>query len=307
MKVVIISTMLIIILSVLTKPSLELKMKRIMPCSSGLVAALPAGEVLICRIAVEQKSRRSLIRRWVSKISNQGLKGLDIYNCTGCYITGLLVLGEDIFIIHSNGTVLQFSLGNWKLLRIYQINNMGGRFLHTGSLSSDPSMIPDQDQLLLADSSSYEVFTYRLSTRKKIIRKKSPRLGPPFYGYPRTVSYGFYNNTVFFIVSLCYGGNLGNKIIIYDSEWNHVRSFGGNGTRDGQFIGPHGAIVSSDNTIIVADYHNNRLSEFTMEGQFVRQILDRSDGITKPAALSFWFPHLWVIHSGDSLYRYKYE
>ena len=306
MQVVIISIILIIILSVLTKPSLELKMRRIMPCATPLLAALPAGEALICRKTIKQKRRRILIKQWVSKISKQGLKVLDIYNCTGCDITGLLVLSEDIFIIHGNGTLLQLSLENWKLLKIYQIKNKSGRILHTGSLASDPSMIPDQDQLLLADSRLYEVFTYKLATRKKMIRIKSPIYGPPFYGYPRTVSYGFYNNTVFFIVSLCYGGNLGNKVIIYDSEWNHVRSFGGNGTRDGQFNGPHAAIVSSDNTIIVADHWNNRLSEFTMEGQFIRQILDSSDGITKPAALSFWFPHLWVIHSGDSLYRYKY-
>ena len=295
------------VLSVLPKPLSEVKMERIMPCSPQTVAALRGGEALICWQTIKRQRRRNLQTQFVSKVSNQGKKVLEIYNCTGCYITGLLVLGEDIFIIHNNGTVLQLRLEYWDLLRTYQINNTGGRILHTGSLASDPSMIPDQDQLLLTDSRLYEVFTYRLSTRKKVVRHRWPNVGPPFYGYPRTVSYGFYNNTVFVIVSSCYGGNLGNKIIIYDSEWNHVRSFGGFGTRKGQFNGPYAAIVSSDNTIIVADYHNNRLSEFTMEGQFVRQILDSDDGITKPAALSFWFPHLWIIHGGDKLYRYKYE
>ena len=282
-------------------------MKRISLCSERLVAALPGGEALICWRIFKPQRRRILRTELVSKVNKQGKIVQEIYNCTGCYLTGLLVLGKDIFIIHGNGTLLQLSLGNWNLLRIYQINNMGGRILHTGSLASDPSMIPDQDQLLLADSRLYEVFTYRLSTKKKVVRHRWPNVGPPFYGYPRTVSYGFYNNTVFFIVSSCYGGNLGNKVMIYDSEWNHVRSFGGNGSRDGRFNGPRAAIVSSDNTIIIADYHNNRLSEFTMKGQFVRQILDSDDGITIPQALSFWFPHLWVIHSNDRVCRYKYE
>ena len=291
------------LLSVLSKPLLEMN-KRFNPMFLLNLAALPGGEALVCWQKHERLPRRILRIQGVSKINNQGQKVLDIYNCTGCTITGLLVLGEDIFIIHNNGTLLQLSIKNWKILKIYQIKNKGGNIHHRGSLASDPSMIPDQDQLLLADSRLYEVFTYRLSTKEKKIRHKWKHI----YGRPHTVSYGFYNNSILFIVCVCYGDpNLGNKVIIYDSEWNHVSSFGGTGSKDGQLSGPYAAIVSSDNTIIVADYHNNRLSEFTMKGQFVRQTLDSDDGITKPNAVSFWFPHLWVIHSINTLQRYKYE
>ena len=174
------------------KPLLEMKMERIKPCSPQTVAALPGGEALICWRTIKRQRRRHLQTHLVSKVSNQGKKVQEIYNCTGCYITGLLILGEYIFIIHDNGTVLQLSLENWKLLIIYQINNTGGRILHTGSLASDPSMIPDHYQLFLADNKLYQVFTYRLSTGKKVIRDRWPNVGPPFYGYPRTVSYGFY-------------------------------------------------------------------------------------------------------------------
>ena len=183
---------------------------------------------------------------------------------------------------------------------------MGGRILHTGSLASDPSIIPDLDQLLLADSTSYEVFTYRLSTRKKTIRKKSPRLGPPFYGYPRTVSYGFYNNTVFFIVSLCYGGNLGNKIIIYDSEWNHVRSLVEMevemaGLMDLVLLLSHLITPLLYLTITTIGYQSSRWKD-SLSGRFWTVMMEsQNQWLCRSGFL------ISGSYSGDKLYRYKYE
>ena len=259
------------------------------------------GEFMIAYITKITKWRKLY---QVSKVDAKGQRVQVFYNCTECYITGLLILGKDVFIIHYNGTVLQFSIKDGTFIQIYYIDFNGSinhRIIHTGSLSSNPSMIPDHDLLLLADTNQNTVFTYRLSTRKKIIRLRNINANP------KSVSYMFCNNSaVFYILCVTNGGEKGNVIVIYDSEWTFVRSFSGLGTSDGKLQSPQAAIVSPDNTIIVADYHNNRLSEFTMEGLFVRQILDSDDGITKPEALSFWFPNLWVIHSGGKLYGYKY-
>ena len=300
---------IIILFSVLPKPTLHLNLTKTQLSKAKIrrVAALHGAKAVICfttKITKWSPSDKRKIRadlHQVSKIDDQGHRVQELYNCTGCYISGLLVLGEYVFVIHQNGTVHQIGIEDGTLLQVYQIpDSLYGLVLHTGSLSSNPSLIPDQDQLLLADSNKRTVFTYRLSTRKKSVRIRN------ISANPSSVSYSFYNNSVFYVVCESTGGLYGNKVSVYDSGWKFLRYVGGHGTRNGQFNTPKSAIVSSDNTIIVADYVNNRLSEFTMEGEFVRQILDSSDGITKPEALSFWSPHLWVVHSDGRLYRYNY-
>ena len=130
----------------------------------------------------------------VSKIDNQGHLVQDLYNSTTA-ITGLLGLGENIFIIHYNGTLLELSLEDGHLLQVYHVPVIkGGHIFHSGSLSADPSVIPDQDQLLLTDKNNHEVFTYKLSTREKVSRIRKTE------GQLISVSYLFYQHTEFYIV-----------------------------------------------------------------------------------------------------------
>ena len=296
----------IYLFSVLSKPSLSLNMTKTELSRSAIqhVAALSgAGAVVSYKPYVIKWSyylkmkRKYYLSPRVSKIDSRGHLVQELYNCTAD-ITGLLVLHEKIYIIHYNGTLLELSLEDGHLLQVYHVPVIkGGGIFHSGSLSVDPSMMPDQDQLLLTDKNKNEVFTYKLSTREKVSRIRKTR------GQFISVSYLFYNKTVFYIVC----GYLGDHTVsIYNSTWNLVRTVGSYGTSNGRFNQPHAAIVSPDNTIIVADYNNNRLSEFTITGVFVRQILDSSDGIIKPKALSFWSPYLWVVHSEGRLYRYNY-
>ena len=290
----------------MSKPSLSLNMTKTKLSTSLIqhVAALSGAQAVVSYkpwlIKWSDRFKMNIkhhLRPQVSKIDNQGHLAQDLYNSTTA-ITGLLALGEKIFIIHYNGTLLELSLEDGHLLQVYHVPVIkGGHIFHSGSLSADPSMIPDHDQLLLTDKNNHEVFTYKLSTREKMSRIRKTE------GQLISVSYLFYKNTEFYIVC----GYLGDHTVsIYNSTWNLVRTVGSYGTSDGRFNQPHAAIVSPDNTIIVADYNNNRLSEFTITGVFVRQILDSSDGIIKPEALSFWSPYLWVVHSEGRLYRYNY-
>ena len=93
---------------------------------------------------------------------------------------------------------------------------------NTGSLASDPSMIPDPDQLLLVDKQN--VFTYKLSTKEKTIR-----LGG-LMSNPSSVSYALYEKKIFYIVCM----TLAHKIEIFDANWNRKRIIGGYGRNDGQ-------------------------------------------------------------------------
>ena len=58
-------------------------------------------------------------------------------------------------------------------------------------------------------------------------------------------------------------------ITILDKEGKKIRSFGSKGTEKGQLNNPNGVAVSSKGTILVADLHNHRIQEFTMDGKCI--------------------------------------
>ena len=55
------------------------------------------------------------------------------------------------------------------------------------------------------------------------------------------------------------------------------------------------AIVSDEDTIIVSDYNNNRISEFSFNCTFLWHLLVKYDGINNPDFISNYYPHLWIV------------
>ena len=169
------------------------------------------------------------------------------------------------------------------------------RVTHTGSLYSNPDKIPDKQTLLLCDWSKGEVFTFKPSTGQK-------KVGIIGLSQPTSVSYLFYNNTVYYIIC----EELRHRITVYNNRWDRIRTIGRRGSNDGELNHPSSAIVSDENTIIIADYDNHRISEFSFNGTFLCHLLDRSDGIDKPRYMSYYYPHLWLRHGYPrKLYRYN--
>ena len=222
------------------------------------VAAIPDGQAIF----VDLENRRGNFI--VQKLDKQGNRRRWLKKCK-CKMGGILAVGDEVFLVHDY-SVTKYIYKTWAGGRYYLISH-NGSMRNTGSLASDPSMIPDPDQLLLVDKQN--VFTYKLSTKEKTIR-----LGG-LMSNPSSVSYAVYEKNIIYIACM----TSAHRIEIFDAKWNRTGIIGGYGSSDGQLKQPHAAIVSSYNTIIVADYDNNRLSEFTMEGQFVRQVLNSSDGI----------------------------
>ena len=251
------------------------------------VAALPEGEAAVVNGY-----------RQVVKINKTGHTIKELYNCQSCYnidvyIQGLLLLGTNLYVTHANGTIVEFQPHTGQLLHIYDIP--GVTYInHYGSLWSDPSKIPNTDILLLPDSNKHEVFSYNLTSRHKQVHLTG-------LISPTSVSYSFYNNSTHYIVCQ-YGGN---TISIYNSSWDLVSSFGGHGSSDGYLVGAFAAIVPKNNTILVSDYHNHRISVFTTDGVFLYHLLAQSDGIFHPHALSYYIPYLWVVQNNSNLYRYR--
>jgi len=78
-----------------------------------------------------------------------------------------------------------------------------------------------------------------------------------------------------------------NWVHVYDAEQNYVKSFGGRGAGDGQFMTCHGIAVDprgDEPTLLICDRENRRLQRFTMDGEFVAVT---TTGLYRPCALSF--------------------
>ena len=99
-----------------------------------------------------------------------------------------------------------------------------------------------------------------------------------------------------------------HRINVYNQTWDLIRTIGTRGSNDGELNYPISAVVSDEDTIIISDYWNHRISEFSFNGTFLRHLLVRSDGIYRPFSMSYYYPHLWLVY-GDyppfKLYRYN--
>ena len=247
------------------------------------VCALPGGEAVV-------NNYTNSMNQQVLRINSQGQVVKMLYDCSGCtQINGLIRLGGDLFVIQQNGTVIQININNTSQTNMYHI--LGVSYLtHLGSLYYDPDLIPDKD-LLLPDYGNGQILSYRLSTREKTVHVRKLK-------NPVSVTYSFYNNSTFYVTCEWTGHQIG----VYDSKWNLVRAFGRKGTADGELDNPQAAIMTPEGTVIVADRNNHRVSEFSMEGRFLKHILT---GLYRPTSLSMSPPYLWVVSYHESLYRYK--
>ena len=234
----------------------------------------------------------------VLKLNSQGKVIKNIYTCIRCSITGLLVVGDLFYIIHNNGTLLQARVSDGRTMSVFSMPTPRyGWVTHTGSLYNPPGTIPDKDTLILCDFNEGEVFTYNLSTKQKLVRLTRTHRNTNY----NSVSYFFQKNKTFFIV--CDYGR--SQVYVYSATWHLVRSIGRPGSADGELKNPQAAIVSEENTIIVSDTENHRVSEFSFDGKFLGHLLVKSDGIYRPNALSFSYPYLYLTLYTGQIYRYR--
>ena len=215
------------------------------------------------------------------------------YVCTEC-VNGLIVLNNNIYLIHGNGTLLQININNPNnTVQSYQVPDVGW-MVHSGSLSYHPSVITHPDLLLLADWDKSEIFSYNVTSKNKTVHLDG-------LNEPTSVSFMTYNSHLYYIV--CEHDR--HQVLVYNSSWGWYKTLGGTrGSGDGQLDWPYTAIGFIDGSVIISDEYNYRVSLFTIQGKFVRHILTWSDGLSDPQAMSISLPYLWVVENSE-LYRYK--
>ena len=88
----------------------------------------------------------------------------------------------------------------------------------------------------------------------------------------------------------CHGTH---SVDVYDEGWKLMHTFGGYRQADGQMMYPFGTTFTKQG-ILVADQHNHRISLYSTEGKFLKQILTSDDEIQYPVGLLFTRPCLWL-------------
>ena len=242
------------------------------------VAALPDGAafVIICV--------RSNYTRQVWRVNVRGQFIQHVYQCVGCYLGGLLVLNNNLYIIHNSGRLVEVDINNTNTVQVHQVPNVYW-MVHSGSLSYHPSVMTHPDLLLLADWSKGQIFSYNVTSKNKQVHLTG-------LWEPTGVSFIAYNSHLYYLV--CEHGR--HQVRLYNSSWSLYKTLGSTrGSGDGHFNGPVSAIGLPDGSVIISDKDNHRVSLLTIQGTFVRHILTRSDGLSDPMAMSISLPYLLLL------------
>ena len=286
--------MLLAVEAILTNPVLDLNMTDENPEMTEIwyVAALPDGGAFVINYV------RSIRIYQVWRINVRGQVIQHVYQCLGCRVTGLLVLNNNLYVIHSNSTLIEVDINTINTVKVYQVPNGSGMVQH-GSLSYHPSVITHPDLLLLADYNKGEIFSYNVTSKNKEVHLTGLR-------NPTSVSFMIYNSHLYYVV--CEPGRY--QIHVYNSTWSLYKTIGGTkGSGDGQLYKSLSAIGLPDGSIIITDSNNKRVSLFNTQGKFVRHLLTASDGLYQPDSMSIILPYLYLIdYQGfDSSRSYRYK
>ena len=266
------------------------------------VAALPDGGAFVMNYVSSNRTTHV----WRVNVTGQVIQ--HVHQCLRCYysITGLLVLNNNLYVIYSNGRLVQININNTNTVQVYQVPNVN-MMIHYGSLSYHPSVITHPDLLLLADGGKGEIFSYNVTSKNKTVHLTG-------LSGPTSVSFMTYNSHLYYIV--CERGR--HQVLVYNSTWGLYKTLGGHGSGDGQLERPVTAIGLPGGSFIITDSGNNHVSLFNIQGRFIRHILTQLDGLSGPNAMSISLPYLYLIDQQVSysnltnifsykyLYRYKF-
>ena len=185
-------------------------------------------------------------------------------------IDGFILQDDQIVILHDDVYLTWIRLKDSKKMDQYKVK--------VNSLCHGIAL--DNDTLLLVDYDGGRVSTFSKSSRKTTDMVNN-------LNTPTSVDRTLVNNEVVYVVC----ERDANTVRIYSDDWTLQRSV----TGDGQvrFNCPMSAVVLPDNTILVSDYYNNCISEWSLDGKFLGYLIQKGD-IKKPLDMSFHHPYVWI-------------
>ena len=74
-----------------------------------------------------------------------------------------------------------------------------------------------------------------------------------------------------------------NYIKVFDQTGTYLYKFGKEGNEDGQFNCPYGMLLDSSNNLLVCDFRNNRVQQFSLDGRFTGKTIT---DLPRPAGIA---------------------
>ena len=224
--------------------------------------ALPDGGILVAYFSRNGKIKISLI----DELGNETRS----MECS-FYVSGLMYSKPWIYIVQKDG-LLRKIMEDMSLNRESTVK-LTGMDLGAGELLKE-------DVLLIPDYKGGQVFEYDMKNNKRDTKKTG------LYG-PSHVACYTKTDKVLYIVTEREGCCVG----LYNKGWIAIRKFGSEGSMDGELRSPTCTILLPNNHLLVCDRENNRISEFTIYGVFIKQI---ETYVEKTKTMSLMSSALWV-------------
>ena len=204
-------------------------------------------------------------------------------------VNGLAVYGNYIYIAQDKS-----------ITRVSQFDD--DKVLYNPDVGEDINriLVEDQSSILISTGGYYQNGKiYRFDVEKKNTTMLIQNLVSPTY-INKTGQQG----SVKYIVT----GTGSHQIKVYDQKWNIVSVIGKSGGNDGELNYPHSTAIT-ELGILVADRDNNRVSHFTLEGEFLSHVITIQDGLENPTGIAYRFPYLWVCtwSGGVKCYELLYQ
>ena len=230
------------------------------------VLALPDGGAVI--------SHAKDYKYHVVRLDDKGKASPSLFT-SNTWITGFILLQDDqLVILQLEGNLTWIQIKDGKKMDQYKVNVT---YLQHG-------IALDNDTLLLVDNFGGRVFTFSKSNRKTTDMVNN-------LNHPTSVDRTLVNNEVVYVVC----ERDANTVMIYSDDWTLQKSV----TGDGQvrFSRPQSSVVLPDNTILVSEYNNNCISEWSLDGKFLGYLIQKGD-IKEPLDMSFHHPYVCIRFGG---------
>ena len=88
-----------------------------------------------------------------------------------------------------------------------------------------------------------------------------------------------------------------HQVHVFDKQRKYIRSFGQQGSGNGQLYNPAGIAVDSDNRLYIGNQNNKRIEVVESDGTFVRQI--GAGHLSQPWGVTIHNKHVYVADSGN--------
>ena len=232
------------------------------------VLALPDGGAVI--------SHKKYDKYHVVRLDNRGKASPSMF-ISDTWIYGFILLQDDqMVILQKDGNLIWIQIKDGKKIDQYKVQV---ECLWYGiALDNDTLLLVDYGEPFALKSDG-RVFTFSKSSRQTTDMVNT--LNAPTSVYRKLV-----NNEISYVV--CERGV--KTVRIYRDDWTLQRSV----TGDGQvrFNSPRSAIALPENTILVSDYYNNCISEWSFDGKFLGY---HEGDIKEPLHMSFHHPYVWIM------------